>query len=166
MVQFGLYYTKYNKSKLFNAHKFYTEILNTIDESKRSYFPDLITCVSYIPFFSIFGLRDSYGLMYKLSPTINEYKLIDPSGNHTNFLDLISIYLDVLKATQIMISQDYFLKKMNENDVGVIREIKGSNVHLRGKLRRIHNLRLKHRCRPDDMKLYSCLLYTSPSPRD
>ncbi|MEL6804097.1 MAG: hypothetical protein AAFO91_09980, partial [Bacteroidota bacterium] len=157
-ARFAVYLTRWNKGKLRDAHDFYRSVLDSLPAVHRLYFPDLVSCVMNIPFFSLFGLRDSFGLMYRLSPTFDAYVKTELSGNALRVVDVVHVYLDLFKAAQVMGRHHFFLRTLTRKDIGVIEEVKGNNLHLRGKFRRFHNLRSSKRCKPENMDKFGELL--------
>lgn len=153
--RFGLFFSNKNKQKLEDAHHFIFNLMTSLNPNERSYFPDAVTCISDIPFFNLFGLFDSYGLIYKLAPTVSEYQKNDLSGANISFLDVVDIYLDIFKATEQMNKIGYFFKIIERADVGVITEPTEANVHIRGKFRRLHNIRAEKRCKPYKIPSYA-----------
>ena len=114
--------------------------------------------MSDVPFFSLFGARDSYGLLYRLDPSLEDFVISDISGNQINQLDLVDVFLDLFKAFGIMFSKGYFLKEVSTKDVGIVQEVYEKNVHFRGKIRRFHNIRNQTSCVPSKMKDYGMML--------
>lgn len=158
MVKFGLFYTRKNKAELQGVHLFFSQILGELSEEHRSYFPDLISCVANIPYWSWFGLRDEYGLLYQLSPTLEDYQREELSSNPYSFIDLVDIYLDVFKAAQIMIAKGFFMRELKSDGVGIVLENQAKNVHVRGKIRKLHELRFGSYCNPASFPEYKALV--------
>ena len=141
IVNFGLYLTWKHKTGLQNAHSFFSEAFGEMTETQKTYFPDMVSCVTEMPYYSLFGLFDSYGLMYRVVPTLAENHRADLSGNRYSLSDLADIYLDVFKGMQVVIEKGYYMASLDEGDIGVVSNVEDVNSHLRGKLRTIHKLR-------------------------
>lgn len=154
MIKFGIFFTRNKKSELSGVHQFFNFVLESLGEEERSYFPDLISCVSEIPFFSFFGLRDDYGLLYRLSPTLEDYQANELSANPFSFIDLVEVFLDAFKATQVMISKGFFMNELESDGVGITLESHLKNVHVRGKLRKLHELRSGGNCSPSAFPVF------------
>ena len=140
IVDFGLYLTWNNKSELKASHSFFYDVYPLMSETEKVYFPDMVTCVSKIPFFSMLGLFDTYGLMYKLVPGLDQNRQEDISGNDYNLEDLVDIFLDIFKAMNVVFKSGYYLKNVEADDIGVVEDSEDLNTHIRGKLRHLHKL--------------------------
>ena len=147
IVDFGIYITSTQKAQLTDAHAFFKTVYPNLEQYEKVYFPDMVTCLNEIPYWSFFGLRDKYGLMYNLVPTLDENRVNDLSGDDYTLNDLVDIYLDLFKAMQVLLEHEYFMTDVTAEEVGMVMNTEELNTHIRGKIRH-------------------CLLYTSPSPRD
>ena len=141
VVNFGLYLSWKHKDGLQNAHGFFSEAFAKMTETQKTYFPDMVSCVTEMPWYSLFGIFDSYGLMYRVVPTLAENHTTDLSGNRYSLTDLADIYLDVFKGMQVVIQNNYYMASLDEGDIGVVSNVEDLNTHLRGKVRTIHKLR-------------------------
>ena len=154
-IKFGVFFSDSNKRKLRSAHNFFNTEYSQMTELEKSLFPDLISCVENSYYFITFGIFDSYGLFYRLVPTIKEYTHTDLSGNAFSLLNYVEIYMDIFKALKVLISKGYFLRKISLKDIGIVRNIQGPLIHLKGKLRRLHLLRKADTyCYPNRMHSY------------
>ena len=159
IVTFGAYLTSSNKTELQHAHSFFANVYTTMSDTEKVYFPDMVTCFTHVPWISLFGYRDTYGMMYKLVPSLEENRQEDISGNDYNLEDIVDLYLDIFKAMKIVIKNNYYVKDITEDDIGVVMDTEDVNTHIRGKLRHMHNLRSSSsNCKPQNMKSYPSLL--------
>ena len=159
IVDFGLYLTNNKKSELQGAHAFFKNVYPALSETHQIYFPDMITCVTKIPYFSFFGFRDTYGLMYNLVPSLEQNREEDLSGDEYTLNDFVDIYLDTFKALQVLISHDYFLTEISHDEIGVVYNAEDVNTHIRGKLRHLHHLRTTAKnCHPHNMKNFEQMM--------
>ena len=159
IVNFGLYLTNNQKPQLSGAHAFFKTVYPAMSDTEKVYFPDMVSCVTKIPFFSLFGYRDTYGIIYNLVPTLEQNREEDLSGDDYTLNDLVDIYLDVFKAMQALVSNDYFLIDVTHDDIGITMDNEDINTHIRGKLRLLHNFRTTSaNCYPKKMKSYTSIL--------
>ena len=156
IVDFGLYLTSNQKSQLEGAHAFFKTVYPSMTETEKIYFPDMISCVTQIPFFSFFGLRDTYGIMYNLVPSLEKNREDDLSGDEYTLNDFVDIYLDAFKALTVLINHDYFLTEISHDEIGVVYNSEIVNTHIRGKIRHLHHLRTTAgNCHPKNMKNFN-----------
>jgi hypothetical protein len=155
IVDFGLYLTSNQKAQLADAHAFFKDVYPALEDYQRVYFPDMVTCVTQIPFLSFFGLRDTYGLMYNLVPTLDENRENDLSGDDYTLTDLVDLYLDIFKALQVLIEHEYFMTDITADEVGIKMNAEDVNTHIRGKIRHLHNFRKGFKnCNVSNMSSY------------
>lgn len=156
IVDFGLYLTSNQKAQLADAHAFFKTVYPGLQEHEKVYFPDLVTCVSQIPFFSFFGMLDTYGLMYSLVPTLDQNRENDLSGDDYTLMDFVDLYLDLFKALQVLLQHEYFMVDLTDDEVGIVMNTQELNTHIRGKIRHLHNFRKgAGNCKAKGMKSYA-----------
>ena len=153
-IKFGIIFSDSKKKSLWSAHEFFKIIEQSADEHEKAIFPDLISCVIDTSFIYSFGLMDSYGLLYALSPTMHEYRTSQINMNAYNFLDLINIFMDIIRSMKVVVRHNFYLKKFNELDIGIAQIVNGPNVRIQGKLRRLHKIRKANLCKPETMRSY------------
>jgi hypothetical protein len=153
-IKFGIIFSDSKKKSLWSAHEFFKIIEKSTDKNEKAIFPDLISCVIDTSFIYSFGLFDSYGLIYALSPTMYEYRMSQVNMTSYNFLDLLNIFLDIFKAMKVVFRHNFYLKKFNELDIGISQIVSGPNVQIKGKLRRLHLIRKANLCNPSKMRTY------------
>ena len=157
-LDFVVIFSDYHKKSLWSAHKFFTNIVPELQIEERQFFPNLITCLEDSFFIYSFGLLDSYGLIFELSPSIKEYQRGLIGENRLSFLDIIDIYLDVLKAFRVLIRNDYFVKDFSNDDIGIVNNVSHANAHVRGKIRSLDRFRVaSDTCNPETMRTFAFL---------
>ena len=159
IVDFGLYLTNNKKAELVGAHAFFKNVYPALTETEQVYFPDMVTCVTKIPYFSLFGFRDTYGLMYNLVPSLETNREEDLSGDEYTLNDFVDIYLDTFKALKVLINHEYFLTEISHDEIGVVLNAEDTNTHIRGKLRHLHRLRTTpSNCHPHNMRNFDKMM--------
>lgn len=159
IVNFGLYLTNNQKAQLEGAHAFFKAVYPQLSETEKVYFPDMVTCVTRIPYFSLFGFMDTYGIMYNLVPTLEQNREEDLSGDEYTLNDLVDIYLDVFKAMKVLIEHDYFLTEITHDEIGIVMDTEDLNTHIRGKIRHMHHLRTTAgNCKPQSMQSFKPMM--------
>ena len=132
-----------DKAGLADSHEFF-KIVKKMNQHEREYFPQYVVCMKDVYFFILgFGSFDSYGLIYQLNPTINEYTASSVrGGSRFDFYDLFTIYLDIFRGYKDVVSHNYYLKEVNSEDVAVnLVQGKSGEMELQGSIRRLHLLR-------------------------
>jgi hypothetical protein len=158
-IKFGIVFSDHKKKSLWSANEFFHDIQANGTNYEKSIFPDLISCIEDRSMIYSFGLFDSYGLMYALSPTLYQYRVSQLGRPEYSFLDLIHIFIDVFKASRILIAKGYFLKDFDERDIGITRVVNGANATVKGKIRQLHNIRKAHvSCNPQHFVVYKTML--------
>lgn len=142
-TNYAAYISSKDKAGLADSHEFF-KIVKNMNKQEREYFPQYVVCIKDVYFFLIgFGSLDSYGLVYRLNPTIHEYTSNSVRGkSNFDFYDLFTVYLDIFRGYKDMANHSYYLKEVTSADVGVSLE-KGQNgdMELQGSIRRLHQLR-------------------------
>ena len=157
-LDFVLIFSDYHKKSLWSAHKFFTNIVPKLQIEERQFFPNLITCLEDSFFIYSFGLLDSYGLIFELSPSIREYQRGLIGENRLSFMDIIDIYLDLFKAFRVLIRNDYFVKDFTTDDIGIVNNVSHANAHVRGKIRSLDRFRVaSDTCNPETMQRFAFL---------
>lgn len=158
VVDFGLMLSWKNKKGLEGAHQFFNVAFATMTETQRTYFPDMVSCVAESPWYSLFGSFDSYGIIYRTVPTLEEQQTLDLTGNRYSLVDLTDIFLDIFKAMQVIIQNQFYLTNVTQDDIGVATNVNDINAHIRGKFRLLHNLRAPDKtCDPSKNPLFILL---------
>ena len=132
-----------DKAGLADSHEFF-KIVKKMNQHEREYFPQYVVCMKDVYFFLLgFGSFDTYGLIYQLNPTINEYTARSVrGGSRFDFYDLFTIYLDIFRGYRDVISHNYYMKEVNAEDVAVnLVQGKSGEMELQGSIRRLHLLR-------------------------
>lgn len=142
-MNMGAFFSSDNKSQLIDSHQFFLYI-NQLDSHEKKYFPSHVYCYKQVNFFLYgFGAWDSYGIVYVLNPSIDEYATNSVvSSSKWSFLDLFEIFLDYSRALEVIIKNNYYVANMSSDDLGIyLKRENDGEVKVQGRLRLLHKMR-------------------------